>query len=51
MEIDSQLVLPSLILNHTSSWLQIIFGSLVSVILSTASGTLLAPSVLLRRIS
>ena len=47
MEIDSQLVLPSLILNHTSSWLQIIFfGSLVSVILSTASGTLLAPSVL-----
>ena len=47
MEIDSQLVLPSLILNHTSSWLQVIFfGSLVSVILSTASGTLLAPSVL-----
>ena len=47
MEIDSQLVLPSLILNHTSSWLQIIFfGSLLSVILSTASGTLLAPSVL-----
>ncbi len=47
MEIDSQLVLPNLILNHTSIWLQIIFfGSLISVILSTASGTLLAPSVL-----
>ncbi len=47
MEQDSQLVLPNLVLNHMSEWLQIIFfGSLLSVILSTASGTLLAPSIL-----
>jgi Na+/proline symporter len=47
MEIDSQLVLPKLILSNTSDWIQILFfGSLVSVILSTAAGTLLAPGVL-----
>mgnify|MGYP007000366684 len=47
MEIDSQLVLPTLILSNTSGWIQILFfGSLVSVILSTAAGTLLAPGVL-----
>ncbi len=47
MEQDSQLVLPNLVLNHMPNWLQIIFfGSLLSVILSTASGTLLAPSIL-----
>ena len=47
MEIDSQLVLPELILSNTSDWVQILFfGSLVSVILSTAAGTLLAPGVL-----
>ena len=47
MEIDSQLVLPKLILLNTSDWIQILFfGSLISVILSTAAGTLLAPGVL-----
>ena len=47
MEQDSQLVLPTLVLNHMPFWLQVLFfGSLVSVILSTAAGTLLAPSVL-----
>lgn len=46
MEEDSQIILPSLILNHTPIWIQIIFfGALLSAILSTASGTLLAPSV------
>jgi len=43
---DSQRILPSLILNHMPLPAQIIFfGALLSVIMSTASGTLLAPSV------
>lgn len=45
---DSQLMLPALILNHTSVWIQILFfGALLSAIMSTASGALLAPSVIL----
>lgn len=44
---DSEMVLPSLILNHTPLFSQILFfGALLSAIMSTASGTLLAPSVL-----
>lgn len=43
---DSQAILPSLILNYTPIWIQILFfGALLSAIMSTASGTLLAPSV------
>lgn len=43
---DSQIILPSLILNHTPVWVQILFfGAVLSAIMSTASGTLLAPSV------
>lgn len=46
MEVDSQLILPTLILNHMPFFLQVVFfGALLSVIMSTASGTLLAPSV------
>ncbi|NBO81708.1 MAG: sodium:solute symporter [Betaproteobacteria bacterium] len=46
LEEDSQLILPSLIMGHMPFWLQVIFfGALISVIMSTASGTLLAPSV------
>ncbi len=46
IESDSQRILPSLILNHMPLPAQIIFfGALLSVIMSTASGTLLAPSV------
>lgn len=42
-----QRILPDLILNQTPFWAQaIFFGSLLSAILSTASGTLLAPSSL-----
>jgi len=45
---DAQLMLPELILNHTSVWIQILFfGALLSAIMSTASGALLAPSVIL----
>ncbi|GAB1231594.1 sodium:solute symporter family protein [Ferrigenium sp. UT4] len=44
---DSQMVLPSLILNHTPLFMQILFfGALLSAIMSTASATLLAPSVM-----
>ncbi|MCM5571613.1 sodium:solute symporter family protein [Burkholderiaceae bacterium FT117] len=45
-EVDTQLILPTMILNHMPFWLQVVFfGALLSVIMSTASGTLLAPSV------
>ena len=43
---DSQLVLPTLILQHTPVFAQVIFfGALLSAIMSCASATLLAPSV------
>jgi solute:Na+ symporter, SSS family len=43
---DSQLILPSLIVGYMPFWLQVVFfGALLSVIMSTASGTLLAPAV------
>lgn len=46
MEQDSQLVLPTFVTIHMPFWLQaVFFGALLSVIMSTASGTLLAPSV------
>lgn len=45
---DSQLLIPTLISAHTSSFLQVLFfGALISAILSTASGALLAPATLL----
>lgn len=46
IDTDSQRILPTLIINHLPLYVQIIFyGALLSVIMSTASGTLLAPSV------
>jgi len=46
MQKDHQQILPALILNHTPLAAQIIFfGALLSAVMSTASGTLLAPSV------
>ena len=46
IEHDSQLILPTFIGTHLPIGAQIIFyGALLSVIMSTASGTLLAPSV------
>ncbi len=46
MEQDSQLILPTLVLEYMPFYAQVIFfGALLSVIMSTASGTLLAPSV------
>jgi Na+/proline symporter len=44
---EIQRILPELILNRTPLWAQVLFfGALLSAILSTASGTLLAPSTL-----
>ena len=46
MDEHSQLILPKLIIGHMPFAAQVIFfGALISVIMSTASGTLLAPSV------
>ncbi len=46
MQEDSQLVLPTFVLTNMPFWLQaVFFGALLSVIMSTASSTLLAPSV------
>lgn len=48
LEVDSQKILPELIKGHLPLYAQVIFyGALLSVIMSTASGTLLAPSVTL----
>ncbi|HUW26609.1 MAG TPA: sodium:solute symporter family protein [Gallionella sp.] len=47
IESDSQMILPSLILNRTPLIAQVLFfGALLSAIMSTASATLLAPSVM-----
>ncbi|MCM2343723.1 MAG: sodium:solute symporter family protein [Alphaproteobacteria bacterium] len=44
---DSQMILPNLIMTHTPVLVQIMFfGALLSAIMSTASGTLLAPSAM-----
>jgi solute:Na+ symporter, SSS family len=46
MDKEHQQILPTLILNHTPLFAQIMFfGALLSTVMSTASGTLLAPSV------
>jgi solute:Na+ symporter, SSS family len=46
IEKDHQKILPALILDHTPLVAQILFfGALLSAVMSTASGTLLAPSV------
>lgn len=43
---DSQMILPLLVLGHMPLFAQVLFfGALLSAIMSTASGTLLAPSV------
>ena len=45
---EVQKILPALVLNDTPIWCQVLFfGALLSAILSTASGTLLAPASLL----
>jgi hypothetical protein len=49
---DHQLILPTLILERTPFAIQVLFfGALISAILSTASGALLAPAVMLAETS
>lgn len=44
---EFQLILPNLIMNHASGFIQVLFfGALLSAILSTASGALLAPTAI-----
>jgi SSS family transporter len=44
---ETQSILPSFILGHTPMWIQILFfGALLSAILSTASGAIIAPTSL-----
>ena len=48
LELDSQLVLPTLILQHTPIIAQVVFfGAVLSAVMSCSSATLLAPSVAL----
>lgn len=48
IEIDTQLVLPHLVKEHLPLFAQVVFyGALLSVIMSTASATMLAPSVII----
>ncbi len=50
MEEDSQMILPSLVLNQAPVFGQVVFfGAVLSAIMSTASGTLLAPSMTISR--
>jgi SSS family transporter len=44
---DTQRILPDFILGHTPLWIQVLFfGALLSAILSTASGAIIAPTAL-----
>ncbi|HEY5626810.1 MAG TPA: sodium:solute symporter family protein, partial [Nitrospira sp.] len=48
LEQDSQLILPTLIVEHTPAFAQILFfGAVLSAVMSCSSATLLAPSVIL----
>ncbi len=48
LEGDPQMVLPQMVLQHGSSFLQILFfGALLSAILSTTSGAILAPATVI----
>jgi len=48
LQLDSQQILPMMVLSHTSVAVQILFfGALLSAILSTASGAILAPASIL----
>lgn len=47
-ETDMQLSLPTVVMQYTPLWLQILFfGSLLSAVMSTASGAILAPASIL----
>lgn len=48
LEQDAQLLVPGLIMNYASPWIKVLFfGALISAIISTASGGILAPASIL----
>ncbi|MFN4145778.1 MAG: sodium:solute symporter family protein [Runella sp.] len=48
MQGDTKLIIPNMVLQHTPLWLQILFfGALISALLSTSSGAILAPAAVL----
>lgn len=48
LKVDSQLLLPRMVMDHTNLLTQVLFlGALLSAIMSTASGAILAPSAIL----
>lgn len=48
LELDSQMILPTLIMDHTPALAQVMFfGAVLSAVMSCSSATLLAPSVIL----
>ena len=45
---DAQMVLPTVVLEHADIWIQVFFfGALISAIMSTTSGAILAPATIL----
>ncbi|TAE37929.1 MAG: sodium:solute symporter [Runella slithyformis] len=45
---DPKLIIPRMILNHAPVWIQVLFfGALISALLSTSSGAILAPAAVL----
>lgn len=48
MQGDTKMIIPSMVLKHAPVWIQILFfGALISALLSTSSGAILAPSAVL----
>ena len=48
LQTDTKLIIPNMVLRHTPVWVQILFfGALISALLSTTSGAILAPATIL----
>ena len=48
LQTDTKLIIPNMVLRHTPVWVQILFfGALISALLSTTSGAIIAPATIL----
>ena len=48
LQTDTKLIIPNMVLNHAPIWVQMLFfGALISALLSTTSGAILAPATIL----
>ena len=48
LQTDTKLIIPNMVLRHTPVWVQILFfGALISALLSTTSGVIIAPATIL----